>query len=393
MQYRLDKKSGNELSILGFGCMRYPRRMGITDKDKTEALIISAIDRGVNYFDTAYSYMDSEAVLGEILHKHGVRSKIFLATKLPHQRCRTYEDFDRLFSEQLGRLKTDYIDYYLIHNISEPLAWERLCELGIREWIGEKKRAGQIHQIGFSFHGMQAGFMSLLDVYDWDFCQIQYNYLDENYQAGRAGLMKAYGMGLPVIIMEPLLGGKLATGLPKEAERQFKAADGSRTPASWALCWLWNQAETTVVLSGMNSFEQLEDNITTAAEARPGMLSEGEAAVFEPVIAAFKTTYKVPCTGCNYCMPCPSSVNIPGCFSAYNASYALGFAAAIPMYVTSIGANHPEKNYSSRNCKKCGACEQKCPQHIEIMKSLEDVTKRMEPFWFDAVMRIVRRLS
>ena len=393
MQYRVDQKSGAELSALGFGCMRFPRRVAVTDKQKTEALILSAIERGVNYFDTAYNYPESEVVLGEILNKNEVRSKVFIASKLPHQKCKTTEDFDRLFTEQLKRLKTDHIDYYLIHNLSEVTAWERLCDLGIESWIREKKQQGQIGQIGFSFHGMQAAFMSLLDAFDWEFCQIQYNYMNENYQAGREGLIKAHSMGMPVIVMEPLLGGKLATGLPKEAERQFKAVDASRTPASWALRWLWNQPEVTVVLSGMNSFEQLDDNIATASDAGVGKLSEPEAAVFDPVIAAFKKSEKIPCTGCNYCMPCPNRVNIPGCFAAYNASYSLGFITSITMYITGIGANHPEKNYSGRNCIRCGACEKKCPQHIKIMDGLEDVTRRMEPFWFNGLMRMIRRFS
>ena len=396
MQYRVDEKSGNKLSVLGFGCMRFPRRVAVTDREKAEALILSAIEKGVNYFDTAYNYPESEVVLGEILHKNEKRSKVFIATKLPHQKCKVYEDFDRIFNEQLRRLKTDYIDYYLIHNLSEVTSWERLCELGIERWITEKKQAGQIRQIGFSFHGTQPDFMALLDAYDWELCQIQYNYMNENYQAGREGLKKAHSKGMPVIIMEPLLGGKLATGLPKEAERQFKAAeavDKSRTPASWALRWLWNQPEVTVALSGMNSKSQLEDNVATAMEAQVGMLSEREAAVFDPVIAALKKTDKIPCTGCNYCMPCPNRVNIPSSFAAYNASYSLGFISGMTMYLTSIGMNNPEKNYSGRNCIKCGACEKKCPQHINIMGSLEDVIKRMEPFWLNGLMWIVRKVS
>jgi len=392
MQYRIDQRSGNKLSVLGFGCMRFPRTVAITDRKKTETLLLKAIENGVNYFDTAYNYPESETVLGEILHKNDMRSQVYIATKLPYTKCRNYGDFDRLLEEQLGRLQTTYIDYYLIHSISEVSAWDKLCEMGIERWIAEKKLAGTIRQIGFSFHGIQAEFMLLLDSYDWDFCMIQYNYLDENYQAGRAGLHKANSMGLPVIVMEPLLGGKLATGLPKEAERYFRAVDSKRTPASWALRWLWDQPEVTVVLSGMNRDEQLEDNLTTARVATPGSFSYTETAVFGPVIATLKKSFKIPCTGCGYCLPCPSKVNIPGSFAAYNASYSLGFIAAIPMYVTGIGTSHSEKNYSGRHCTRCGACEKLCPQHIEIMKSLEDVTKRMEPFWFNAVMTIARKV-
>jgi predicted aldo/keto reductase-like oxidoreductase len=393
MQYRVDQKTGNKLSVLGFGCMRFPRRVAITDRDRSEKLILSAIERGVNYFDTAYLYGDSEVVLGDILSTNEVRSKIVLATKLPYQQCKRYEDFDRLFETQLARLKTDYIDYYLIHNLSAVSLWKELCELGIEKWIAEKKERGQIREIGYSFHGAQTEFLALLDAYDWDFCQIQYNYMDENYQAGRVGLEAAHARGLPVIIMEPLLGGKLATGLPRAATKCFEEADSNRTAASWALRWLWDQPGVTVVLSGMNSDEQLDDNIATAEQAQPGMLSERERAVFEPVIASFRETYRIPCTGCNYCMPCPNEVNIPGCFAAYNASYSVGFVSAIQLYITSTGVNHPEKNYSGRRCVKCGACEKKCPQHIKIMEGLEDATRRMEPFWFGFLIWLVRKFA
>jgi predicted aldo/keto reductase-like oxidoreductase len=372
--------------------MRFPRRLTSTDKEKSEELILAAIERGVNYLDTAYVYGDSEVVLGEILRKNKVRSKIYLATKLPHQKCKVPEDFERLFQEQLARLKTDYIDYYLIHNLPAVAPWQRLCDLGIVEWLAEKKASGQLRQVGFSFHGAQAGFMALLDAYDWDFCQIQYNYMDENYQAGRAGLLKAHAKGLPVIIMEPLLGGKLATGLPREALRRFREVNASRTPASWAMRWLWSQPEVTVVLSGMNADKQLEDNCATADEAAPGMLSEREAAVFEPVIEAFRAAYKVPCTGCNYCMPCPSGVNIPGCFAAYNTRFAVGYVTGMQNYFTSTGVNHPGQDGSGRSCTDCGACEKKCPQHIEIRGKLREVTQRMEPFWFRGLLWAVRKV-
>jgi len=387
MQYMTDPKTGNELSILGYGCMRFPR-----DADKTEKLILSAIERGVNYFDTAYAYSNSEAVLGEILHKNNMREKIFLATKLPFTKCRSYDDFDRFFQIQLDRLKTDYIDYYLIHNLSSISAWDGLCKIGIEGWIAKMKSDGKIRRIGFSFHGSRESFMALIDAYDWDFCQIQYNYMDENYQAGKAGLLKAHGKGLPVIIMEPLLGGKLATGLPKKALKHFTDTGNAWSAASWALRWLWNQPEVTVVLSGMNSAEQLDDNLKTAETAKPGMLRENEAAAYAPVVAALSEAYKVPCTGCNYCMPCPQEVNIPSCFTAYNTSYALGYVAGITQYITSTGVNNPEKNNSARKCVKCRACEQKCPQKIKIADSLEAVTKRLEPFWFRAVMRLVSRI-
>ena len=387
MQYSTDQRSGNKLSILGFGCMRFPR-----DRAKTEQLIVKAVEAGVNYFDTAYIYPNSEATLGELLHKNELREKIHIATKLPHQKCKSYDDFDRLLSEQLARLRTDYIDYYLIHNISDLASWNMLCGIGIEKWIAEKKATGQIHQIGFSFHGALNGFMSLIDAYDWDFCQIQYNYMDENYQAGRTGLRKAHEKGMPVIIMEPLLGGKLATGLPQKASQLFSSAVAGRSAASWALRWLWAQPEVTVVLSGMNAAEQLEDNVSTAKCERHDMLPESESAVFAPVIAALHEAYKVPCTGCNYCMPCPKGVNIPGCFAAYNTRYAMGLIPGYTQYITGTGANHPEKQYRASNCVACKSCEDKCPQSIEISKALLSVKKKMEPFWFNPLLWLVQKV-
>jgi predicted aldo/keto reductase-like oxidoreductase len=392
MQYRTDPKSGNELSTLGMGCMRLPRGFAARiDADKTEKLVLSAMDRGVNYFDTAYIYGGSESVLGGILHKHGARERVFIATKLPFQQCRRKEDFDRLFNRQLERLKTSYIDYYLIHNISDVSLWEGLRAIGIEEWVAEKKAAGKIRQIGFSFHGAQGGFMSLLDCYDWDFCQIQYNYADENYQAGRAGLKKAHEKGLPVIVMEPLLGGSLATGMPAKAMKHFKAVDKGMSAAAWALRWLWDQPEVTVVLSGMNHMAQLSENAETAESAKPGSLSERERAAFAPALKAYREAYKIMCTGCNYCAPCPRGVNISGCFAAYNMSYAVGFIAGVQQYITSTGASNPEKCYSGRRCVKCGECERKCPQRIEIIRMLEIVTRRMEPFvCFKVAVKVVR---
>ena len=300
MQYREDKKSGNRLSALGFGCMRFPRGIGGIDVDKTEALLQSAVERGVNYFDTAYMYGGSEAALGQIFQRNpGLRDKINLATKLPFRRVRRYEDFGKMFDIQLGRLGTDHIDYYLIHSLATVKEWEDLAVLGAARWIEEQKTAGRIRRIGFSFHGSRTDFLGLLGVYSWDFAMMQYNYSDENYQAGKAGLQKAAAMGLPVIVMEPLLGGKLATGLPKKAAAILERANPGRSPAAWAMRWLWDQPEVTTVLSGMNGMAQLDDNIQTAEASPPGCLGEEERAVYPKVVEIFRESYKIPCTGCN----------------------------------------------------------------------------------------------
>jgi len=386
MEYRTDLKSGRELSVLGFGCMRLP-----LDKEKAEKLIIRAVEAGVNYFDTAYVYGNSEVTLGGILEKNNIREKIYIATKIPHSKCKSYEDFDRIFNEQLLRLKTNYIDYYLIHNVPTLKTWTRLCELGIEKWIADKKADGKIFQIGFSFHGAQNEFMSLIDAYDWDFTQIQYNYMDEHYQAGRPGLERAYEKGIPVIIMEPLLGGKLATGLPQKAVRHFREANPKRLPAEWALMWIWNQPGVSVVLSGMNAMEQLEENLKSAEKAKHGMLTEQESAVFAPVMDAIRESYKVPCTSCNYCMPCPHGVNIPGCFSAFNTRYAMGLVPGMTQYITSTGANNPQNHARAKFCVGCGACEKKCPQHIEIPKMLKEVEKRIETPIFKAGLWLIQK--
>ncbi|MCL2882119.1 MAG: aldo/keto reductase [Coriobacteriia bacterium] len=391
MQYRSDPRSGNELSVLGFGCMRLPRSAGRIDLDKTEALLRQAIEAGVNYFDTAYVYPGSEEAVGTVLARTGLRDKINLATKLPHQRCQKPEDFERIFTEELARLQTDHVDFYLIHNLSTPARWERVVALGIKDWIAQKKASGQIRRVGFSFHGTLGDFETVLDAYDWDFCQIQYNYSDENYQAGVTGLRKAHAKGLPVIIMEPLLGGKLVTNLPEKARALQVAAHPDWSAARWGFTWVWNQPEPTVVLSGMNATEQVTDNLAAAEEAAPGMLKESEEQTLEAVRAAFREAYKVPCTGCNYCMPCPHGVNIPGCFAGYNASYANGLMEGFKTYYMSTSVDDAGKRSSASACEQCGACEVKCPQHIAIPEELKRVRKRLEPFWASPVMKLVSK--
>jgi predicted aldo/keto reductase-like oxidoreductase len=310
MQYRIDKKSGNRLSVLGFGCMRFPRSLGAIDMRKTEALIREAVARGVNYFDTAYMYGGSEEALGTVLWRNGLRDKVYIATKLPLISCRGSGDFDKFFNKELERLRTDHIDYYLLHMLTGINQWEQFRDWGIEAWMAEKKKSGQIRQMGFSFHGSRDEFLKLLDVRPWDFCQIQYNYSDENFQAGVAGLKKA-AETMPVIIMEPLLGGKLAAP-PRLAAEIFAKAGPDQSPAAWALNCVWNQEEPTVVLSGMNEEGQLTENLAWADKSRPGMLSAAEQEAYRRVIALLNAAYKIRCTGCNYCMPCPRNVNIPG---------------------------------------------------------------------------------
>jgi len=384
MKYREDKTSGNKLSTLGLGCMRFPR-----DKAETERMILAAIDCGINFFDTAYIYPGSEKTLGEILAKLGRRKEVYIATKLPVMMCRTSADFDKFFSEQLSRLQTDYVDYYFVHSLTDFSQWERLQKMGIKDWIAQKKASGQVHRIGFSYHGTYDDFMKILDSYAWEFCMIQYNYYDENYQAGRKGLEAAAQRGMPVIIMEPLLGGTLATGLPKQAVEVFAKADPALTPADWALRWLWNQDAVTTVLSGMSSTQILEQNMRSADNFKP--LSDVELAVYADVVGLLQKSHKVGCTSCNYCLPCPMGINIPACFSAYNTSYGHGWMKGMTLYATGTGIMKRLPN-SPHKCNGCGKCEKICPQHIPIIKSLKKVAGRFEPLPIRAVMAIVRRV-
>ena len=391
MQYREDKRSGNRLSVLGFGCMRFPNTMGVIDQEAADRLVKQAFDRGVNYFDTAYSYPGSEEALGKVLANHGLRERVHIATKLPHGKCQSIADVDRLFATSLSRLQTGYVDYYLMHNIVDAAQWERLEALGMREWVARKKREGAIRSIGFSFHGSLVEFKKMLDAYDWDFVQIQYNYMNETYQAGREGLQLAAQRGIPVVVMEPLLGGKLATGLPDAARRAFSLVEPERHPAEWGLRWLWDQPGVTVVLSGMNDPAQMDGNCDAAETAVPGCLSLDERAAYEVVREEFAKSYKVPCTGCNYCMPCPKGISIPACFAAYNTSYSIGWFTGVFNYFTSVGASSTDVHLAS-HCIECGACKKKCPQHIDIPEELKAVRRRLQPGPVEPALKLYAKL-
>lgn len=390
MNYRLDKY-GNQLSILGFGCMRFQKNNGKINMEEAEQEIMTAFHAGVNYYDTAYVYPGSEAVLGEILAKHGIREQVHIATKLPHYLIKNTDSMETYFTEQLKRLKTDYIDYYLMHMLNDVETWNRLKSLGIEAWLEEKKKSGAIRQVGFSYHGNSDMFCRLIDAYDWDFCQIQYNYMDEHSQAGRTGLNYAHQKGLPVIIMEPLRGGKLVNLLPEKALRIFSDYKIKYTPAQWAFRWLWNQPEVTCVLSGMNSDEMVRDNIRTASTAAVGALGPDEEEMLRRVVKAINSKMKVGCTGCGYCTPCPMNVDIPGTFSAYNRRYSEGKSPALLEYIMCTALR--KTSTAASNCIECGKCEQHCPQHIEIRKHLKDARKELETPVYKIIRRIVKLLK
>ena len=388
MQYRNDRY-GNPISLLGFGCMRLPSKLGRIDMEEAEREIMAAIRAGVNYFDTAYIYPGSEAALGEILKRNGVRDQVNIATKLPHYLIRSREGLDKLFAEELARLKTDHIDYYLMHMLTGEEAWARLCSLGILEWLEEKKKAGAIRQVGFSYHGNSDTYCRLLDCYDWDFSLIQYNYMDEHSQAGRRGLQYAHSKGLPVMIMEPLRGGKLVSRLPQEAKDIFAAHQDKRTPAQWAFRWLFDQKEVTCVLSGMNSMDMVLDNIATASGSSVGCMTEDDQAMLRRAAAAINANMRVGCTGCGYCMPCPKGVDIPGTFSAYNRRQSEGRFWSFVDYVICTGLRR--KSAAASECVNCGLCEKHCPQHIAIRKELKCAAQELETPLYRLVRSIVRR--
>ena len=376
MKYRKDKY-GNDLSILGYGCMRFPRKQGKIDMAETEKLIRLAIAQGVNYFDTAYIYPGSEAAVGEILEKTGLRSKVNIATKLPHYLIKSIDGIEKLFQEELRRLRTDHVDYYLMHMLNDTDTWNRLKALGIEAWIAEKKKSGAIRQVGFSYHGNSETFCKLLDAYDWEFCQVQYNYLDEHSQAGRRGVEYAYSKGIPVIIMEPLRGGRLVDLLPEQAKALFAAYPVKRSPAEWGLRWLWDQESATVVLSGMGREDMLRENLRVASQVRSGELGAEERDLYAQVVRTINESVKVGCTGCGYCQPCPKGVDIPGTFAAYNRWHGEEKSGAFMDYLkcTTLRKNAT----AASNCIGCGKCEAHCPQGIAIRKELKEAQKVLEP--------------
>lgn len=380
MNYRINPKNGDKLSTLGFGCMRFAK-----SEAEVEKQIISAIESGVNYFDTAYIYPNSEVILGRVLAK-GYRDRVKIATKMPPGNIRKYEDLDKIFNKELERLQTDHIDYYFMHMLRDAATWSRLVDLGILKWVEEKKKKGQIINLGFSYHGGKQEFINIVDVYDWDFCMIQYNFFDENHQAGKSGLQYAAAKGLPVMVMEPLRGGKLVTALPKEVYSIWENAYVKRSPAEWAFRWIWNQPEVTVVLSGMNSQEMIDENIRVASDAEANTFTQKDFDLFDKARDILSEKIKIPCTGCNYCMPCPSGVDIPSCFSCYNDREIEGKAGAFMKYLMQTNS------HNASLCIKCGKCEQHCPQKIEIRQELAKTAKALEPIYYKPIKFVMKNI-
>lgn len=378
--------TGEEISILGFGCMRFPRKNGRIDEERTEKQILSAIDQGVNYFDTAYIYPGSEKVLGKILAK-GHRNKVKIATKLPPYLVHSRKDMDRILEVELKNLKTDYIDYYLIHALPNLESWERFKDFGGLEFLQKIKQAGKVKHVGFSFHGNIGSFKAILDDYAWEFCQIQYNYLDEYYQAGKEGLEYAVSKDIGVVIMEPLRGGMLVKKIPDDVQKIWDKAEIKRTPAERALMWVWNHPQVTTVLSGMNDEKHIDENIKIAKNAYPFSLKEEELELIHKAKNVFTGLMKVGCTGCGYCMPCPTGVDIPSCFAFYNEKHMFG---GLNMYMTTTsGITGGKPSYASL-CIECGKCEKRCPQNLLIRQHLKDVSKEMEGFSMKFLIKVAK---
>lgn len=396
MLYRKMPKIDEELSVLGFGCMRLPTTQDNSiDRKRAIDQIRYGIDHGINYFDTAWPYHggQSEPLLGEAL-SDGYREKVNIATKLPSWMVKDRADMDVYLDKQLKLLKTDCIDFYLIHNLN-GIMWESLKEKKVLEFIDRAKASGRIKYAGFSFHSHVADFKTIVDDYDWEFCQIQYNYLDEYHQAGREGLEYAAAQNLGVIIMEGLRGGNLGIPAPpSEIAALWDSAEKKRTPVEWALRWIWDHPEVAVVLSGMNEESHIEENLRIAGEAVAGSLEEREKDIVQQVSATYKKLMKVDCTGCEYCKPCPEGVNIPAAFEVFNKLHLFkNVEEAKFMYAIRCSGifSGGEVEFASR-CVQCGECIEKCPQQIDIPTVLEDVVLDLEDDKLEKRIAIARKM-
>ena len=380
MLYRKMPTSGDELSILGFGCMRLREKDGRIEEARAASQIRYAIDHGVNYLDTAWPYHggESEPFVGRVL-SGGYRERVRLATKLPSWLVRSRADMDRFLDAQLKKLATSRIDYYPVHSL-DGAGWDQVAALGVREFLDGAQADGRIVSAGFSFHGLREDFKRIVDAYPWTCCQIQYNYLDQENQAGTEGLKYAASKGLGVVVMEPLRGGVLAASpQPPAVQALWQEAGIRRTPAEWALRWVWNQPEAIVVLSGMNDEAQVHENLEIAADARPGSMTEAELGLIDRVARKYREIMKVACTGCGYCQPCPSGVNIPECFSAFNAYHTFGQTRMAPfLYVLRVGGIIRGSSSYASLCTHCRDCVQKCPQGLDVPTLLEQVVSQFE---------------
>jgi hypothetical protein len=376
MQYRQVDKNLPPVSILGFGCMRFYRVDGSlnfmdqttpVDEKLVNRLLHYAMEQGVNYYDTAYTYLGgmSESILGKQFTP-SQRQNNCIATKLPAWKVEKTEDMERFLHEQLSRLQTDYIDYYLVHSLTKK-TWNQVVELGIFDFLDRVKKSGKVRSIGFSFHDQYPVYKTILNAYPWDFCQILFNYHDTTYQAGFQGYLDAVEKGIGVISMEPLLGGKLATQLPQEAMDCLHSVHPEWSPAEWALRWVWNHEGISTLLSGMNQMNQVQENCRIASQAVPSSLQEKELQAIQYVKEILEKRTRVRCTSCSYCMPCPQGVKIPSIFSLWNEAFSFADpTSALKQY------QHIPKDGNASACIHCQECEPKCPQQLPISQLMEE---------------------
>ena len=377
MQYRNFGKLQFPVSTFGVGCMRFPTMQTSEGKEKVDEqeaikMIRYAIDHGVNYIDTAYFYHggESEIIVGKAL-QDGYREKVSLVTKCPVWDVEKYADFERFLDEQLEKLQVDYLDFYLMHALDKN-RWEKIKALGFEKFYEEAIQKGKIKYRGFSFHDELSVFRSILDEYDrWDMCQIQLNILDHQYQAGVEGLRYAGLKGIPVVIMEPLKGGKLAQKIPADIEAIWEESRTKRSPVEWAFRWLYNFSEVAVILSGVSNMEQLRDNIKIFQEAPAQCMTKEEIKLVDRVREQYESKIKVGCTKCEYCIPCPAGVRIPNIFDLYNQSSMYGSSKEYAMSYQRM----MEKNEDATQCVQCGQCENACPQHLPIIQTLQEAHK------------------
>ncbi|MBN2056032.1 aldo/keto reductase [bacterium] len=379
MQFRTVKKNGDSLSVLGFGCMRLPMRGHKIDEATATRQVRRAIELGVNYIDTALPYHNgaSEPFVGRAL-AGGYRDRVRIATKLPPWCVDTREDMGKILDAQLARLRTDHIDYYLLHSLDAGI-WSRLNTLGVLEFVEESIAAGKIINAGFSFHGDRDAFKTIVDAYGWTFCMIQFNYLDEYNQAGIEGLRYAAARDMAVMVMEPLRGGHLAGRVPESVQRLWDESPARRSAADWALRWVLNHGEVTTVLSGMNVDSHIEENIAVASEAGANELNDEELRLVGRVKEEYRRLLPVDCTGCRYCMPCPAGVDIPTCFEYYNnAGLFRDKLTQRALYLGRLGGIVNDQTQLASLCVRCGKCLDRCPQHLPIPDLLEDVARHFE---------------
>jgi len=397
MQYRTMPKSGDKISLLGYGCMRLPTLAGgeasrLIDKDRALKQIRGAIDSGVNYLDTAWPYHlgASESFLGEYVLKDGYREKVNIATKLPCFMVNKKEKIEEIFSKQLKKLKVDYFDYYLLHSLNGS-SWAKMKSLDIIDFMDRVKKEGKVRNMGFSFHGTFEAFKEIIDSYDWDFAQVQYNILDENFQAGIKGIEYAASKKIGIIAMEPLRGGALVGKIPKEVQELYDSAVIKRSPANWAFSWVYNNPNIITVLSGMNDEKHIEENIKLASEIKPNSLTDEELSIIKRVRDKYLEVMTVGCTGCAYCLPCPAGINIPDAFKNLNDYNMFGSTMSKLNHMTYAGIMTEDgKPHWTSTCIDCGKCEERCPQNIEVRKEFKKVQKDLEGPLFRAIAAVGR---